>query len=223
MNIVYTAISGGYDLLRDHPPIRGCQFIAFVDNPHDCPKHGWEIHPLIPFCEDPTRNSKRYKVLAHEFLPHAEYSLYLDGSISVLQDLKMDDLIKTHLSDHDIALFRHNSRDCLYEEAGVCQQLRLDSTSVIDRQMSRYRSEGYPPHNGLTENGVILRRHTPAIAALNATWWKEICDGSRRDQLSLCYCLWKLNISYSVFPKNIRHSPLFKKKKHLLPHPTLLP
>jgi len=37
--------------------------------------------------------------------------------------------------------------------------LKKDSREVIEKQMARYRAEGYPENAGMFETGVVLRRH----------------------------------------------------------------
>lgn len=215
MNTIYTAISGRYDTLKPHPPIKGCQFIAFVDNPEKYPDEDWKLQKLIPFHRDPIRNSKRYKVLAHEMLPQAECSLWLDGNLTLCDDFDFDSLIDRFLTEHDIALFDHRKRRCAYHEANTCLHCRLDDPEIINSQISRYLSEEYPMNHGLTENRMILRRHTPAIALLEDTWWGEICGGSRRDQLSLNYSMWKTRVTYAALPGTSLDNSFFKTGKHL--------
>ena len=217
MDVIYTSISGGYDTLLPHPPIKNTRFVAFVDDPKNQQNMGWELRILEPFCSDPTRNSKRYKVMAHKAFPCAKHSLWIDGNVEIREDFSLELLISIHLARHDLALFNHPRRRCLYEEASSCSLRRVDDPHVIEQQMSRYRAEGYPENLGLTENRIILRRHTPSIEQLNEVWWSEICNGSRRDQLSLGYSLWKLGISHDVIPGKSGNNQFFHCRHHVLP------
>jgi hypothetical protein len=74
---------------------------------------------------------------------------------------------------------------------------------IIDAQIARYRAEGLPESSGLIEAPILLRRHTPAVARLNAAWWAELARGSRRDQLSFNYASWKLGFCYATFPLSL--------------------
>ena len=215
MNMIYTAIAGDYDKLKPHPPVKNCQFIAFVDDPKKHSNEGWETRQLIPFHSDPVRNAKQYKIMAHEHLRRATYSLWIDGNISIKNGFDLDELINKYLTDHDLALFRHPKRNCLYREAATCRIHLLDNSSIINKQIARYRSKKFPENYGLTENRIILRRHTPLVAQLNTTWWKEICDGSRRDQLSFMYSIWKTKITFTYLPGNARDNPFFGLNRHL--------
>lgn len=224
MNVIYTALTLDYDSLKPHPPVKNCQFIAFVDKPKKHSKEEWELKKLIPFHSDPIRNVKQYKVMAHEHLPLATYSLWIDGNISIKEGFDLETLIDKFLTKHDLALFKHWQRNCIYSEANACLKRQLDNSSVIGKQMTRYRSVGYPKNYGLTENGVILRRHSPHVSQLNTVWWEEICNGSRRDQLSLMYSLWKTKTTFATFPGNIiTHNPFFNYHRHLRARSQFLP
>lgn len=211
--IVYTSITGLKDNLKHNQNFEGAEFIAFKDNslPDLNNKH-WEFRKPCDLFTDPNRNAKYHKVLAHQL--DTDVSLWIDGSITLLRPLH--DLVDTFLKDSDICLFKHYKRDCIYDEAEVVKQYKLDYPDRIDAQIDRYKREGYPKKNGLHECTIILRRHTPRIEELNRCWWDEICRGSRRDQLSFDYCCWKLGIKPNEFPLTVYNNLLFNWEKHLV-------
>lgn len=171
--LLYSAITGGYELPRD-----------------DIKVYTKEI------MQDPKKSSLFYKALTPDFEKY-DYSIWMDGNT----ELKVDPeyLIEKYLKNASIAVLRHPERDCIYEEAKVCQKLNLDQPEVIAKQMVRYIEEGYPKDNGLSCTTYILRRHTGKVAEFNRLWWAEICQGSRRDQLSFDYALWKLEMKPKWF------------------------
>ena len=186
-NYVYTAITGGKDTLKDTQNTLGAKFVAFTDKPFE--SKVWERRDACNEFTDPVRNAKKHKILPHLYFPDAEYSLWIDGSISL--KVPLDDLIHKYLQNTDIAMFPHPYRNCLYDEALTCITLGLDNPDTIKKQVEEYNLEGYLPRRGLFETTVILRRHTNEIRAFNETWWDEIVWGSRRDQISLPYVLHK--------------------------------
>jgi hypothetical protein len=223
MNVIYTAIAGNYDSLQPLPSVKNCQFIAFIDEPEKHSNEGWKTRKLISFHSDPVRNAKQYKVMSHEHLPEAAYSLWIDGNISIKEGFDLEAMIGNFLADHDLALFRHRQKRCSYHESRTCRKCLFDDPSVIDKQMDRYRSENFPENYGLTENRIILRRHTPLVARLNTTWWKEICNGSRRDQLSFMYSAWKTGTAFTTIPGNVGDNPFFELNKHRRAHARFQP
>jgi len=150
---------------------------------------------------DPVRNARAPKILSHLYSP-GSYSLWVDGNIQLLLK-NYDGLIREYLDHCDICVFRHFERTNIYQEAEIIKKLQLDNKKLVNKQMKRYKLEKFSG-DGLCESGVILRRHTKEIIELNNLWWAEICFGSKRDQLSLPYCLWKLNIKINFFPGNTR-------------------
>lgn len=144
---------------------------------------------------DPRRNSRASKILAHKYVS-TEYSIYVDGNITL--NVSPETLIEKYLGDHDIAVYRHPTRDCIYDEAMECAKRKLDDLEIIIEQAKAYEDSGYPKHRGLAECGVIIRRHTPDVAQFNEAWWAEYCRYSRRDQISFMYAADKVGIRVNI-------------------------
>lgn len=216
MNVIYTAIAGNYDRLLPHPHLENCQFVAFVDNPRRQKAEGWELRKITPIHSDPVRNAKQYKVLSHKYFPGTECSLWIDGNISINDGFDLNTLIERYLADSDLALFVHPKRNCTYQEAKTCKGRKYDNPAIIDRQMKKYRSKKFPERYGLTENRILLRRYTPLTVRLNELWWREICEGSRRDQLSLMYSMWRTKTTFTPLPGRASNNPLFFALGHHL-------
>jgi hypothetical protein len=195
--VVYTSITGNRDSLIEQPLFDGVGYVAFLDR-EDSSSAGWEVRRASDLFLDPCRNAKAPKVLAHQYLPEADISLWVDGNIRLKAPISA--LIDECLQTTDIAVFQHHERDCIYDEADYCISANLDASGVIRHQMSRYLAAGYPRHNGLVMAGVLLRRHTPQMEALENAWWAEICRGSRRDQLSFNYVAHRLSTKYGIIP-----------------------
>ncbi len=228
--VVYTAVTGGYDLLKPVPEWlkASANFTAFLDDPsfalnfsvrERSQKLGWlpETISETDFNSlDPCRVAKRFKVLAHEYFPRAEFSLWVDGCVELLIPYSLPELVRIFLKDADICVFRHPKRDCLYEEAKAVLRQRLDTKERVHSQVQRYRTEGYPERAGLVEATVILRRHTARVKEFNEAWWQEIEEGSRRDQISFNYVARKLGMRYAEFPLSLgAPNGLFSKSEHV--------
>lgn len=211
-NIVYTAITGGKDFPKLIQNFKGARFVGFSEEEAlESDWKGWRLERIDPLFKDPTRDARRYKILAHQFL-ECRYSLWIDGSIILITS--MPEMVEQYLQKTDIAVFKHRGRDCLYEEAEMVKNVKYDSPEVVDKHMQRYRMDKYPEQNGLHETGVILRRHTKAVEDFNNLWWSEVSTGSRRDQLSFDYCLWKSGLKVTEFPLTIWNNMLVKLEKH---------
>ena len=224
--VVYTALFGKEHVLHDPSPdanVDGFDFVCFTDNP-DLKSYVWEIILVPATYADATRNSKKPKLLPHRYLPQYEISIWIDADVQVTGDLNQ--LVDDHLGDDNYAVFDHtycsgiNSRNCIYKEAEFIhhlantKQVYKDDLHVIDRQMGRYKQEGYPAENGQARNTVIVRRHNqlPVIDAMEL-WWTELKHGSKRDQLSFNYAAWKTGLRFHYIPENIDDNPWVELKK----------
>jgi hypothetical protein len=210
---VYTAISNNYDSLK--LPItesKDIDFICFTDN-DNLKSDKWKITTIEEQNLDPIRLAKKVKVLPHIYLSEYDLSLWVDANFLITHDL--NELFNTYLSKGLIACFRHPYRNCIYEEAKACIDIKRDKKSIIEKQMSKYQSLKYPEKNGLISSGAILRQHNdPKIIKLSEDWWKEIVQFSIRDQLSFNYAAWKNNIDYTILNESIENNKYFKIKGH---------
>jgi hypothetical protein len=205
--VVYTAIAGKYDTLKEPPGklLQEVDFVAFCDF---TPKTtAWQIRKPCTEFTDPCRNAKTHKVLPHVFFPEATYSLWIDGSVKINRAFPIRQWIDKYLSEHDWAVFKHPERQCIFEEAEACIRSAKDDPAIIRSQMARYRHEHYPANNGLVESTIILRRHTEAVRRLNEAWFQEIKNNSRRDQLSFNYVAHKASFQYAHLPESLRRGP----------------
>lgn len=167
---------------------------------------------IVPQTKKPRRESRRAKLCPHLFLPDYEYYIYLDGSVQILDSPRH--LIKKYLRDYDIAVLKHPWRDCIYQELTVCAEKGYVGKANAEKHKQFLRSEGYPENNGLTENGVILRRNTDRIQHFGEFWAEIYYQFTQRDQHSFCYCAWKMNIKYNLIINDIRNRFPMEFKYH---------
>ena len=205
---IVTAITGGKDILKEDFDFSKGRFVAFTD----LKSEKWETFTPCDLFHDPVRNAKIHKVLIHKYIKD-DISIWIDGSSSF--HVPADVLVDEFLKDADIFFFTHAWRDCVYKEASSAKGSEKHP-HMIDFQMEKYKFDGYPEHNGLLEGGFIIRRHNERTEKFNNEWWTEICTGSRRDQLSIPYVLWKNpDIKVKSHISNVREHPYFYYKEHL--------
>lgn len=193
--IIYTCLVGKRD--QSLPKMRfkdDVRYIAFTDRHYDSTE--WEIHN-IGIIGEPTRTARYYKHNPQWVLPRTQYSIWIDSShIQIKSFISLLDF----LNQCDIGAMRHPFHQSVYEELKLCNQLRLDSNTVMTNQLSRYEVEGFPDEGNFFCTGLLVRRHTKELLNFQDLWWKEIQKGSKRDQLSFTYCLWKKNMQAAVIP-----------------------
>lgn len=183
MITVYTCATNGRDELRGDQDFRSASFVAYVDK-ENIAVTGWELRKAVGHFRSARRNSRMHKILSHQFVD-TEYSVWMDANVSLL--VPAQQLVDEYLRSTDLAVFKHRTRTCAYEEAMRCSELNLDSKAAIEFQMQRYREDKFEPNSGLAEATVVIRRHTQGIRNFNNAWWSELCRHSVRDQLSFVY------------------------------------
>ena len=97
------------------------------------------------------------------------------------------------MSNHLLGLFNHHQKaDCLYDEAKTIVRIKKADKESVQKQMQKYKNEGFPHHYGFYECGVIIRKHNDQKCVdIMDTWWGEFINGAKRDQLSFMYAIWK--------------------------------
>tara|TARA_R110001606_G_scaffold352614_1_gene503013 strand:- start:138 stop:815 length:678 start_codon:yes stop_codon:yes gene_type:complete len=213
--VVYTSIFGGYDELHENQyQMDGVDYLCFTDS--DIKSDMWDIVKCTPIYSDSNRNAKKYKVLPHRYLSEYDYSIWIDGNILIIND------IRNLVNNHKYQVFDHNQtvldpRNCVYKEYDAIMQLGKqnggnykDNPKLMYNQINGYLKDGYPKNNGLATNPIILRNHNDIeVSTLMEAWWLEIKYGSRRDQLSFDYIAWKHNFKYTFLNGDSRRNAYF--------------
>lgn len=165
----------------------GVKYVCFADVPFE--HEAWEFRYAYPYGQtDPRRVARMYKILSHVWFPGSE-TVWLDGRgyttipITTFADKYRGDVV---------ACRRHKDRDCIYEEATTLINQQYEDSRIVDTQMRRYVSEGFPEKFGLHETGCLYRDNkSPMVRSFNSQWHSEVVSGSKRDQLSFDYIRWK--------------------------------
>ncbi len=215
-----TSIIGDYDTLRlpEHlsPEV---DYHLFTDQP----LHGYgvfNVHQIQPHhAYDKTRSARYLKLHLYTLLPDYDVIIYADANVMVKGNLAV---IACNFAGTEapVAFVPHPARKCLYEEAVACFAAQRDTAERIVPQMSAYRLDAFPSDQGLIEGNLFaLRPNQPAATRFFSAWWEELEKGSRRDQLSANYVIWKQCLQHVALlgpGLNTRNHPSFA----LLPHGT---
>ncbi len=193
---VYSAIIGNYDDIKDPEYVNpNLDYILFTDNPN-ATSDVWQIR-LIEDKEglDNVRLARKIKIMGHEYLKEYDYSIWVDGKFKIIGDLQA--YVQEFNEQEPVLCYNHFVHDCIYLEKEACISKQKDNVELMERQVQRYRDEGYPEHNGLVESGIMVRElHDERVIQVMETWWSEVLNGSRRDQLSFNYACWKNDFVY---------------------------
>lgn len=194
--VVYTCITGGYDnILEPSFVTPGVDYICFTDNLNMKAKT-WKLKPipeeLLSYSK--VKQQRGVKILAHRYLSDYDISIWVDGAVIVKGNIK--EYIGTlDFNNYSVFIPEHPARKCIYKEKDACVRIRKikgDEIALAEKQMKRYRDDGFPENYGLVQSNIMVRRHNdPYSKDLMEQWWSELKNYSHRDQLSFNYALWK--------------------------------
>jgi len=212
---VYTSLFGAYD---EFQPVSkysdNIDFICFTDQ--DINVQGWEIIKCEAKYNNPILCAKEYKILAHKYLCDYDASLFLDASSYIYDDISP--LINRFLINEKFVMFKHPVRNCAHVEGETILTRHRHLPLPVVKQLEKYEIDGLPPGAGMVEASFIWRSHKdPGLIKFMELWWEEINNFSTRDQLSLCYLMWKMNCRPKVLPEifgTSKINPYFFKRPH---------
>jgi glycosyltransferase involved in cell wall biosynthesis len=210
---VVTAITGDKDDLIEQTSYQGVEYIAFTDQKSS----QWKTRKPCDKFKEPVMNAKIHKILTHKYtdLP---YIVWMDGNCKLKQD--PHELIKL-MGDEDFAFFTHPGRDCIYDEADTCVQLKKGNPKELAEQIREYAKQEHAPHSGLCELTCFIRKNNPKSNLEFEKWWAEICRYSNRDQVSfpLIFKYWETipgTVAKIEGNKTFVGNDFFEYRKHKL-------
>ena len=218
---IYTCIIGNYDKLKQPAEIQeGFDFICFVGKgeTHPARDGAWQIRELPQSLGSAALDARWPKMHPHELLPDYDCSVWIDGNIRICDSTIFR---AARIKQAAGALFSgvsHPSRDCVYEEARKCRDMRYISWARLFVVWAFLFLHGIPRHYGLFEANLMFRRHNdPQIVAFDELWWRKVLHLCRRDQLSQMWCLKKCGIPRDyLLPQgqSTRNNPGFEYMRH---------
>lgn len=195
--IIYTCIIGDYDNLKSHKYINfEWDYICFTNNKNLVSDGIWEIKSLAFNELDNVRNNRWHKLNPHLLFQKYEKSLYIDGNVRILSS----DFFELLLDSESFISAIHPGRNCLYVEAEICKQTKLEKKEIIDNQINIIKKAKFPKNYGLYEANILYRKHNEEkIIKMDEEWWEFVSKQAKRDQLSLTYVCWRNNIPFRTF------------------------
>jgi len=213
---VFMAVAGPYDAIKEPETISDmADYFVFTDQ--DLPPNSvWQKCELEYFDADPTRMARFIKTHPHLYFSDYDWALWVDANLQL--NVTPEQVIAPIVREAVLATWIHPLRNCIFDEAIECAKRSKDDDGVMDQQMKRYQAASYPALNGLFETSVMASKMgDPSIKALMNSWWAEIEQGSRRDQLSLPFIVHQHKVKVGqLAPKGVcmRSDPRFNYYRH---------
>ena len=207
--VIYTVNLGKYDSIKNIPKQEGWDYVNIIDweiTEEEKKKANWTfmmIPDFIKYMNVSIMKKQRFiKLHPHLFFKNYEISLYID-SIYILFG-NIDNLIIRLLPPEiNIVMNEHRTRNKVSDEMKSVLSFKKEKIEVIQIIKERYKKNKFPDNLGLIETSFILRRHNEKDCInIMEKWWNEIKMYSHRDQLSICYVLWKEKKKIKLIDKN---------------------
>ena len=133
---------------------------------------------------DQRKLSRKIKILHDHFMPGNDVSIYMDTRFCIKYNLNR--FVEENLTG-DIAVMRHNKRNCLFKEGEFLLEkgkLSGDDKKLLSKQLRRYKN-WIKQNYGLWAPGIMIRKHgNPELRNMMRKWYEEMLTGSHRDIVS---------------------------------------
>lgn len=210
---VYTCITGNYDNLIEIKKLeKNVDYICFTNNKYLTSKT-WNIK-LVNENMDNLTLARKVKILSYKYLAEYDISIWIDGAINIEKTINQFIKEKCDFNKFDMIAFKHQSRDCIYDEINECVRLNKETIENATRLEKFLQTNNYPRHNGLIESTVLVRKNITSVNKLMDEWFDMLIKYSRRDQLSFNYCLWKNQIRINFLDLYVFDNEYFKHQGH---------
>ena len=222
--IIYTVITGNYDTIKQPLVVmEGVEYVLFTNNPEIKDSGVWKV-VRIPSEQWQGRSerennillSRKVKMLPHKYLPEgAEWSIYIDADMVIKRPLT--ELLNNLHLETLFAACRHSYCKSVQEEIADLLVKNMVRQEQVQLQWNKYKEWGFKDNLGISENGLLIRRHNDArVAQLMELWWKEYQNGCLRDQVSLMPCLYRTGFMpyFQFIEMDIRNNNFVKVMRH---------
>lgn len=218
--VVYTCITGNYDEAVEPLYYNNNVDYVIYTNCTNIKLKEWQKRDIpenIQKINDNVLINRYAKMHPKELFEDYDYAIYIDGNIRTISDVSS--FINSINEKTGLAIHKHYARNSIYQEAEACKLYKKGSIDKLDRQIQKYKEEGFPDEYGLLECNVIVSdlKNQNATTILNKWWDEFLASESRRDQISLPYSLWKLNFKIEdvgCLGNNVRENCKIEVIKH---------
>ena len=221
---IFTVITGNYDTIKQPLVVEeGVEYYLFTNNPGIVDAGVWKV-VQIPTEQWQGRTerennillSRKVKMLPHKYLPvDADWSIYIDADMLIQGPLT--ELLKDLREETLFAACRHSYCKSVSEEINDLKVKGMVDVTQIENQWQRYVEWGFKDDLGISENGLLIRRHKDArVTQLMELWWKEYQNGCLRDQVSLMPCIYRTDFMpyFQFIEMDIRNNNFVEVMRH---------
>lgn len=187
--VIYTCITAEYDELRQpwevHPEFDYVCFVPAEDSRIGTKVGVWQIRGIDFESPNDRVHSRFVKLNPHLVFPEYDYSLWIDGNVTIADGALYDRLLDEMRKGTIYMGIKHPKRNCSYREAFKCYHYDYITYPMLKDTLRFLFRKRLPLWAGLMENNVIFRRHNdPQVVCQSEEWWKLFMQLPYRDQFT---------------------------------------
>lgn len=137
-----------------------------------------EEKDLIEIKGDARHKAKFPKMQSHLFT-NADVIIWIDGSVQIVSNRFVEYMVQ-QVQDNDIAIGKHNVRNCAYEEIDYCCAEILKGNEYLKRrydfdtllEVKKYlKKQKFEENKGLWSCGIFARQKKKKVNNMFDCWW----------------------------------------------------
>lgn len=199
--VIFTCVVGDRHALESVDAELCYEHVLYVDR--DVAMDGWNQRPLLFWDAAPKLITLFHKFALCSLVPAGTKMIWLDSRVNINAEVART--IFSALDEHDLCLFRHYERDCVYDEMLAVLEARRSSSTHCEEYARYLRDLEFPRKGGLFETGVMAFKAGPDVSALFRKIFGLCYRYVPRDQLALPVALSDSPVRVQVYDGGVTH------------------
>lgn len=147
--------------------------------------------------------AKLPKMQSHRILKDYDIHIWIDSSVQVKSENFVKYMVE-QLADNDIAIGKHNLRDCAYSEMYYIIREIENGNKYLESRYNKsdllavnafLRSNNFPERMGLWACGIFARYNNDKVNAIFDKWWESECKYLTIDQPMFSYFAQQMKVN----------------------------
>lgn len=144
----------------------------------------------------------------HVLLPEYDFSIWVNSNYRIAGDLEL--YMASYGRNTSFLAFPSYITDDIYDM--LYTNMDGDDTNIqVRKKKLQYQKEGYPAHDCMISDAIIIRNHRDAkMCQVMETWWNEAMQCGRLWEYGFNYSAWKHDFDYALCDLFVEMNPYFK-------------
>jgi hypothetical protein len=152
---------------------------------------------------DNRHKAKLPKMQSHRILKDYDIHIWIDSSVQVKSENFVKYMVE-QLANNDIAIGKHNLRDCAYSEMYYIIREIENGNKYLESRYNKsdllavnafLRSNNFPERMGLWACGIFARYNNDKVNDIFDKWWESECKYLTNDQPMFAYLAQQMKVN----------------------------